>query len=202
MPSSPPSGRGHSIRAGPKPPPRRCARAGAGSGEPRGDQSHGPRSLRARRVRGGARLLRPRAQAPPSSPDALANRGNVLKELKRFSRRRPRVSSGRWPSRRTTPAALGGLADCALRTCDWARTGAIARQLVPILPSGDRSSSRSRCSPIRMILPCCWHARETTSVASSRPCRSRSWTRGRPASPPRSASLICRPTFTGIRWRI
>jgi len=64
----------------------------------------------------------------PDSPDALANRGNVLKELKRFSE-----AAGSFEQALAIephhPAAWGGLADCALRTCDWARTGAVARKL-------------------------------------------------------------------------
>jgi protein O-GlcNAc transferase len=64
----------------------------------------------------------------PDSPDALANRGNVLGELKRFDEaidsfeRALRIDPHH-------PAALGGSAGCALRTCDWARTAAIAGRL-------------------------------------------------------------------------
>ncbi len=64
----------------------------------------------------------------PDSPDALANRGNVLKELKRFSEAAESFERALAIAPHH-PAAWGGLADCALRTCDWTRTGAIARQL-------------------------------------------------------------------------
>jgi predicted O-linked N-acetylglucosamine transferase (SPINDLY family) len=64
----------------------------------------------------------------PQAPETLANRGQVLRELQRFA---PAVESFE-RALALAPhhaAALGGLADCALRTCDWTRTAAIARTL-------------------------------------------------------------------------
>jgi protein O-GlcNAc transferase len=64
----------------------------------------------------------------PDSSDTLANRGSVLKELKRFA-----AAAASFERALTIEpqhaAAWGGLADCALRTCDWARTAAIAGKL-------------------------------------------------------------------------
>src|SRR5215472_8726265 len=61
----------------------------------------------------------------PDAPDALANRGHVLRELNRSE---PAVASFE-RALAIAPrhaVALGGLIDCALRTCDWARAVALA----------------------------------------------------------------------------
>ncbi len=64
----------------------------------------------------------------PCSPEALANRGNVLRELNRFTQAAESFEQALTIAPHHA-AALGGAADCALRTCDWARTGAIAGKL-------------------------------------------------------------------------
>jgi protein O-GlcNAc transferase len=71
----------------------------------------------------------------PGSPDTLANRGNVLRELKRFAEATDSFAQA-LRIEPHHPSALGGAADCALRTCDWARTAAIAGRLATHVIAG------------------------------------------------------------------
>lgn len=80
-----------------------------------------------------------------ASADTLHNRGSVLLEMQRLNAARESFERA-LAADPDHPHAFGGLADAALRSCDWARTGRLLPEIVTRVTDG-----RSIVSPFLLL---------------------------------------------------